>query len=115
MSSSALRTIRMPQATGVASQVVLRTLHANTRDSTTNASARRITLARKLLNPMTRHLSIERRAAQTERLRRLAQIALMLVDRLQNGFFLQGMQIQRRWRRRGLWGGQQTVDLWDAL
>src|ERR1700722_17385390 len=115
MSSSALRTIRTPQATGVASQVVLSTLHAKIRDSTTNASARRITLARKVLNPMTHHLPIERRAAQTERLRGLTQMALMLVDCLQNGFFFQGMEVQRGGRRRALRGGQPAVDLRDAL
>src|SRR5581483_4031718 len=115
MSSMALTSTRAPQTKGVANHLVLPMLHASTSARTASATARSSTFARKLLNSMPRHLPIQRRATQPQRLRRLAQVTAMLGDRLENSLLLQRVQIQRGGLLSGMWSGQQSIELQSAL
>src|SRR3954468_2665573 len=101
MSSATASTKSAAQTSGVASHSVLSKPQIKTAQSAARTATRTTTFARKLLKAITRHLPVKRRAPEPERLRRLAEIALMLGDRFLNRLLLQRFQIERgRLRRR---------------
>src|ERR1700733_6850236 len=100
MRSAVLKMIRPRHSTGVASQLVLRTLQARNRHSAISTSTRTRTLTRKLLKLIARHFAVQRRAAESERQRRLAQVSLVQRNGLLNGLFFKCLEIQGgRFRR----------------
>src|SRR5690349_21563867 len=95
-SSAAQNSARPAKTSGVTSQPAAIQPHTAMQAHTTSNTTRRPTCRRKLLKTMTRHLAIQRGAAQAQRLRGLGEIALELAQRALNRTLLEFIQVQHR-------------------
>src|SRR4051812_22295082 len=107
MRSMTHKTMSVASTSSVAFHAVFSQPQASASDSATISSARVTTRTRKLSKPIARHFPIQRGTTEPERLRRLAEIAVVLGDGFLDGLFFQLFEIQRgdafRRRRGGGW------------
>src|SRR5688572_30537473 len=111
MVSTNTSTASADASSGVACHSVSTKPQIATKTKALKSSSRCTTAARKVLNPMLRHLSIQRRSAEPKLTSRAAQVAFVLRDRLANGACFEALEIEiRRVLRRRLVLEEEIVD-----
>src|SRR5687767_8629713 len=96
MVSTSTSTASADASSGVTCHSVSTKPQIATKTKALKSSSRCTMAARKVLNPMLRHLSIERRSAEPELTGGSAQVAFVLRDRLANGACFEVLEVEIR-------------------